>query len=60
MSWSQRLAYVFTSALGATLLLYLLRAFKVVTFFPGGIILGLAVVTIASGLTYGVLKTKRY
>jgi hypothetical protein len=46
--------------LGATLLLYFLRAFKVITSFPGGIILVLAVVTIASGLTYGVLKTKRY
>jgi hypothetical protein len=60
MSWSQRLAYVFTSSLGATLLLYFLRAFKVITSFPGGIILVLAVLSIASGLIYGVLKTKRY
>lgn len=60
MSWSQRLAYIFTSALGATLLFYLLRAFKIVTFLPGGIILVLAVLSIASGLAYGVLKTKRY
>jgi hypothetical protein len=60
MSWSQRLAYLFTSALGATLLLYFLRAFRVITSFPGGIILALAVLSIASGLVYGVLKTKRY
>jgi hypothetical protein len=37
-----------------------LRAFKVITSFPGGVILVLALVSIASGLTYGVLKTKRY
>jgi hypothetical protein len=58
--WSQRLAYVFTSALGATILIYLLRAFKIITNFPGGIILALIVLTVASGLLYGVLKTKRY
>jgi hypothetical protein len=60
MSWSERLAYVFTSALGATILLYLLRAFKILTAFPGGLILALMVLSIASGLTYGILKTKRF
>jgi hypothetical protein len=59
MSWSQRLAYIFTSALGATILLYLLRGFQILKIFPGGLILILAVVAIASGLLYGVLKTKR-
>jgi hypothetical protein len=58
--WSQRLAYLFTSALGATILIYLLRSFKIITNFPGGIILALIVLTVASGLLYGVLKTKRY
>jgi hypothetical protein len=58
--WSQRLAYIFTSALGASILVYLLRAFKIITNFPGGIILALIVLTVASGLLYGVLKTKRY
>jgi hypothetical protein len=60
MSWSQRLAYVFTSALGATILLYLLRAFKILTAYPGGVLLALIVLTVSSGLLYGVLKTKRY
>jgi hypothetical protein len=59
MSWSQRLAYIFTSALGATILLYLLRGFQILKIFPGGLILILAVVAIGSGLLYGVLKTKR-
>jgi hypothetical protein len=59
MPWSQRLAYIFTSALGATILLYLLRGFQILKIFPGGLILILAVVAIASGLLYGVLKTKR-
>jgi hypothetical protein len=58
--WSQRLAYIFTSALGASILVYLLRAFKIITNFPGGVILALIVLTVASGLLYGVLKTKRY
>ena len=59
MSWSQRLAYIFTSALGATILFYLLRGFKILTIFPGGLILILIVLSIGSGLFYGVLKTKR-
>jgi hypothetical protein len=59
MSWSQRLAYIFTSALGATILFYLLRGFKILTIFPGGLILILIGLSIGSGLLYGVLKTKR-
>jgi hypothetical protein len=59
MSWSQRLAYIFTSALGATILLYALRGFQILKIFPGGLILVLAAVSVGSGLIYGVLKTKR-
>ncbi len=59
MSWSQRLAYIFTSALGAMILLYMLRGFQILKIFPGGVILALIAVSIASGLCYGVLKTRR-
>jgi hypothetical protein len=60
MTWSERLAYVFTSSLGAAILLYLLRAFKILTAFPGGLLLALVLLSIISGLTYGILKTKRF
>jgi hypothetical protein len=60
MSWSERLAYVFTSSLGAAILLYLLRAFKILTAFPGALLLALVLLSVISGLTYGILKTKRF
>jgi hypothetical protein len=60
MSWSERFAYIFTSTLGASILLYLLRAFKILTNYPGGLLLVLIVAAIASGLIYGILKTKRF
>jgi hypothetical protein len=59
MPLTQKFAYIFSVALGASILIYLLRGFQVVTFVPGGILLGLILLAISSGFTYSILITKR-
>jgi hypothetical protein len=59
MPLTQKFAYIFSVALGASILVYLLRGFQVVTFLPGGLLLGLILLAIASGFTYSILITKR-
>jgi hypothetical protein len=59
MPLTQKFAYTFSSTLGAAILVYLLRAFRIVTFLPGGVLLILIVLAIISGIAYGVLITKR-
>jgi hypothetical protein len=59
MPLTQKFAYIFSVALGLSILVYLLRGFQIVTFLPGGILLGLIVLAIASGFTYSILITKR-
>jgi hypothetical protein len=59
MPLTQKFAYIFSVALGASILVYLLRGFQVVTILPGGILLGLILLAIASGFTYSILITKR-
>jgi hypothetical protein len=59
MPLTQKFAYIFSVALGMSILVYLLRGFQVVTFFPGGLLLGLILLAIASGFTYSILITKR-
>lgn len=39
---------------------YLLRGFSILSFLPGGIILFLLLITIGSGLTWGIVKTRRF
>jgi hypothetical protein len=59
MPLTQKFAYIFSITLGAAILVYLLRGFRIVTFLPGGVLLVLIVLAISSGITYGVLITKR-
>ena len=40
--------------------LYVLRGIGLITFISGGIITVLLLSTVISGLTWGILKTKRY
>ena len=53
-------AYAFAISLAVTVVVYLLRGFAIVTFIPGGMILFLILLSIATGLVYGVQKTRRY
>ncbi|MEB3312113.1 MAG: hypothetical protein VKJ02_17950 [Snowella sp.] len=50
----------FISALVLTVLVYLLRGFAVLTFLPGGILLGLMGLTLLLGVFYGIDKTRRF
>ena len=59
MPLTQKFAYIFSVSLGASLLFWFLRGFQVVTFLPGGILLVLVFLAIASGFTYSILITKR-
>ncbi len=59
MPLTQKFAYIFSIGLGLSILLYLLRGFRIVTFFPGSILLGTLVLTIASFFIYTILITKR-
>jgi hypothetical protein len=40
--------------------LYSLRGIGFITFLPGGVISILLMTTIISGLTWGIIKTRRY
>ncbi len=59
MSLTQKFAYIFSTTLGLSILLYLLRAFGIVTFLPGGILLVLIVLAVSSGFIYSILTTQR-
>jgi len=51
--------YIFTSLLGLTMMIYLLRGLGVLGFMPGGTLWILILLSIASGIIYGVQKTRR-
>ncbi len=53
-------AYAFASCLAVTLVVYLLRGFGILTFIPGGLIWMLILLSIGTGIAYGVQKTRRY
>jgi hypothetical protein len=55
----QHITFAFVSGVGASILLYLLRAFQIVTFFPGGILLITILFSIVCGLAIGLMKTRR-
>lgn len=59
MSLTQKFAYIFSSALGLSILLYLLRGFQVATFLPGGILLVLVFLAVSTGFIYSILSTQR-
>ncbi|MEP0751848.1 hypothetical protein NC997_13080 [Trichocoleus sp. DQ-A2] len=50
---------IFASVVGLTIAVYLLRGFGILTFIPGGVIWILILLSIASGITYGVQRTRR-
>lgn len=53
-------AYAFGISFAVTVVTYLLRGFEIVAFIPGGVILFLILLSIGTGLLYGVQKTRRY
>lgn len=59
MPLTQKFAYLFSISLGLSIVVYLLRGFGIVTFIPGGILLGLIILAISTFFTYSILITKR-
>ncbi|MBZ8179919.1 MAG: hypothetical protein SAL07_01880 [Oscillatoria sp. PMC 1051.18] len=57
---SELIAYVFWTVLTITILVYILRGFGVLTFIPGGIIYFLILLSLITGIWFGVEKTKRF
>lgn len=52
-------AYIFSITLGMTVAVYLLRGLRILTFIPGGLLSILILLSISSGIIYGILKTRR-
>jgi hypothetical protein len=59
MPLTQKFSYLFSISLGLSILVYLLRGFGIVTFLPGGILLGLISLAISTFFIYSILITKR-
>ncbi|MCC0178971.1 hypothetical protein I4641_18545 [Waterburya agarophytonicola K14] len=51
---------IFFISLMGFITLYVLRGIGMITFISGGMITGLLMTAVISGLTWGILKTKRY
>ena len=51
---------IVTYVFAVTVVVYLLRGFGVLTFLPGAVLWVLILLSIATGLIYGVQKTRRY
>ena len=54
------LSKIFYSSLVGFAFLYLLRGIGMITFISGGVIMMLLMCAVISGLTWGILKTRRY
>jgi len=60
MTNSERIpTYLFASVLGLTVMIYLLRGMGALGFIPGGTLWVLMLLSIATGIAYGVQKTRR-
>jgi hypothetical protein len=59
MPLTQKFSYLFSLSLGLSILVYLLRGFGIVTFVPGGVLLGLIGLAIVTFFIYSILITKR-
>jgi len=57
---TKQFLYLFLGVLGITLFFYFLRGFGVLTFIPGGLIHLLFLLTLITGIVYGIIFTKRY
>ncbi len=53
-------AYIFSTVVGITIVVYLLRGFGVLAFMPGGVIWLLVLLSVATGIIYGIVKNKRF
>ncbi|MBD1833229.1 hypothetical protein H6F74_07220 [Trichocoleus sp. FACHB-90] len=51
---------IFAGVLGLTVAVYVLRGFGILTFLPGGVIWMLILLSIATGIFFGIEKTRRY
>ena len=51
---------IFSMSLMGFITLYVLRGIGMITFISGGIIIVLLMSAVISGLTWGILKTRRY
>ena len=51
---------IFYLSLMSFLFLYLLRGIGMITFLSGGVIMILLLTVVISGLSWGILKTRRY
>lgn len=51
---------LFLGSLAVTLLVYILRGIGILTFLPGGLIWLLILLSVITGILYGVDKTKRF
>lgn len=54
------LTKIFSMSLMGFITLYILRGIGLITFLPGGIISLALMTAVISGLTWGILKTRRY
>jgi hypothetical protein len=54
------LAKIFFISLVGFITLYLLRGLGMITFLPGGIIAAFLMTAVVSGLSWGIIKTRRY
>lgn len=59
MTLTQKFSYLFSITLGLSILLYLLRGFGIVTFLPGGVLLGLMLLAVLTFFIYSILITQR-
>ena len=51
---------IFYLSLVSFIFLYLLRGIGIITFLSGGVIMMLLLTAVISGLSWGILKTRRY
>lgn len=54
------LSSIFFISLVGFLALYILRGIGWITFLPGGVFIVLLMAAMLSGLTWGIVKTRRY
>jgi hypothetical protein len=52
-------AYVFIATLSVTITIYCLRGWQILGFIPGGSLWVLMLLSLGSGIAYGVQKTRR-
>jgi hypothetical protein len=52
--------YLFGGTLLMTLGVYILRGLGLLALIPGGVILGLMLLTVVTGILYGVMRNRRF